>query len=313
MRNVVCTVCEDREAFFHRAYSGESLCKKCFVRSIEDKVKATIAKYKMLKFDDRVAVAVSGGKDSVSLLRILAKVERKLPKASIVAVTVDEGIRGYRDEALRIAVENCRKLDVEHCVVSFKELFGCTLDDMVGRLRRRGDGRLQTWCAYCGVLRRKALNIAARRVEATKLATAHTLDDEVQTVLLNLFHGDVWRLAKEKPVTDDVHPKLVRRVKPFCETPERETALYAYVRGIRFQSSPCPYASEALRNDVRVMLNRMEEKHAGVKFTIFRSVEKIRPAIERAAKAEAMEECSECGEPTAGGICRTCQMLKEIG
>jgi len=313
MSHIVCTDCGGREAFFHRAYSGESLCRKCFVRSIEDKVKATVAKYKMFKFDDRIAVAVSGGKDSVSLLHILAKMERKLPKASLVAVTVDEGIRGYRDEALRIAAENCRKLGVEHHTVSFEQFFGCTLDDMIGDLKKKGDSRAQTWCAYCGVLRRKALNLAARQVKASKLATAHTLDDEAQTILLNLFHGDVWRLAKEKPVTDDVHPKLVQRVKPFCEIPERETALYAYVRKIRFQSTPCPYASEALRNDVRLMLNRMEEKHAGVKFTIFKSVEKIRPAIEKTAKAEAMEECSECGEPTAEGICRTCQMLKEIG
>jgi len=275
-------------------------------------VAATIARYKMLRFDDRIAVAVSGGKDSVGLLHILAKMERKLPRASLIAITVDEGIKGYRDEALTIAAENCRKLGVEHYTVSFKRLFGYTLDEMVGLLKKK-KGRVETSCAYCGVLRRKALNLAARTVKASKLATAHTLDDEAQTILLNLFHGDIWRLAKEKPVTDEVHPKLVRRIKPFCEIPERETALYAYVRKIRFQSRPCPYASEALRNDVRLLLNRVEERHVGTKFTIFKSVEKIRPAIEEAAKTEAMKACKECGEPTGERICRTCQMLKQLG
>jgi uncharacterized protein (TIGR00269 family) len=307
----VCTVCKRREAFFFRLYSGEKLCRKCFAKSIEEKVRTTIAKYKMLEFDDRIAVAVSGGKDSVSLLHVLAKIERSYPKTSLVAVTVDEGIKGYRDEALKIAAENCKKLGIEHHVVSFKELYGYRLDQIVKRLKQKGDSRL-TPCAYCGVLRRKALNIAARSLKADKLATAHTLDDETQTILLNIFHGDVLRIAREKPVTDEAHPKLVKKVKPFCEIPEKETALYAYIRKIKFQSTPCPYASEALRNDVRIMLNRMEEKHAGIKFTIFKSIERIRPALEEIAKKEGLRECDECGEPTTERICKTCQMLKQV-
>ena len=308
----VCTVCKRRDAFFVRLYSGEKLCRKCFANSIEDKVRTTIAKYKMLEFDDRIAVAVSGGKDSVSLLHVLAKIERGYPKTSLVAVTVDEGIKGYRDEALKIAAENCKKLGIEHHVVSFKELYGYRLDEIVKSLKQKSKSGL-TPCAYCGVLRRKALNIAARSLKADKLATAHTLDDETQTILLNIFHGDVLRIAREKPVTDEAHPKLVQKVKPFCEIPEKETALYAYIRKIKFQSMPCPYASEALRNDVRMMLNRMEEKHSGIKFTIFKSIEKIRPALEELAKKEGLRECSECEEPTTAKVCKTCQMLRQIG
>jgi uncharacterized protein (TIGR00269 family) len=310
--NAICGVCGRREAFFFRQYSGVKLCRVCFTTSIEAKVRNTIAKYKMFKFDDRIAVAVSGGKDSVSLLRILAKMERKYPRVSLVAVTVDEGIKGYRNEALRIASENCKRLGVEHNVVSFKKLYGHRLDEIVKGLQQR-DTIGPTVCGYCGVLRRRALNVAARKLEADRIATAHTLDDEVQTILLNIFHGDVLRISREKPVTDEAHPKLVRRVKPFCEIPEKETALYAYVKKIKFQSVLCPYASEALRNDVRVMLNRLEEKHAGMKFTIFKSIERIRPALEEIAKEEGLGECAECGEPTTGKTCVTCQMLKQMG
>jgi uncharacterized protein (TIGR00269 family) len=288
------------------------LCRKCFAESIEDKTRATIAKYNMFSFDDRIAVAVSGGKDSVSLLRVLVKVERRYPKAELVAITVDEGIMGYRDEALKIAAENCKELGVEHRTVSFRKLFGRKFDQMVKRVRG-GDIANLTPCAYCGVLRRKALNLAAREVGADKLATGHTLDDETQTILLNIFHGDVLRIAKEKPVTDWVHSKLVRRIKPFCEVPERETALYAFVKGIRFQSAPCPYASEALRNDARAILNGLEEKHPGIMFSIFKSIERIRPALEEMAKNEGLKECVECGEPTTESVCRTCQMRKQIG
>jgi uncharacterized protein (TIGR00269 family) len=308
----MCNVCGRRSAFFFRPYSGERLCEKCFAKSVEEKVRVTLSKYKMLKFDDKVAVAVSGGKDSISLLHVLAKLERKYPKASIVAITVDEGIRGYRDEALEIAVDKCRKLGIKHHIVSFKRLFGFTLDEIVKHSKKKSIDGLSP-CAYCGVLRRKALNIAARKAKADKLATAHTLDDEVQTFLLNIFHGDVLRIAREKPITDEAHPKLVQKIKPFCEIPEKETALYAYIRKFKFQNKPCPYASEALRNDIRNMLNRMEEKHTGIKFTVFRSIEKIRPALEQSAEKEGLKECVECGEPTTEQSCKTCQMLRHLG
>jgi uncharacterized protein (TIGR00269 family) len=110
-----------------------------------------------------------------------------------------------------------------------------------------------------------------------------------------------------------VHPRFVRKVKPFCEIPEKESTLYAYVKNVKFQDTPCPYASEALRNDVRVMLNRMEEKHAGTKFTVFKSIERIRPALGQIVKKDEFKECVECGEPASSDLCRTCEMLRQIG
>src|SRR5450756_1234448 len=311
MNATVCTACKTREAFFYRQYSGERLCKKCFTQSIEAKVRATITRYHMLGFDDHLAVAVSGGKDSLSLLHILAKLKRSRPKTTLTAVTVDEGIKGYRDEALDIAASNCKQLEIPHHIVSFKELYGFTLDEMIFRAREKGQTAL-TACAYCGVLRRKAINAGARQVKADKIATAHTLDDEVQTVLMNIFHGDIARLAKEKPVTSEVHPLFVQKIKPFCEIPENESALYAYVKKIQFQDTPCPYASEALRNDIRGMLNRMEEKHVGTKFTVFRALERLRPALEETAKKEDFKTCVECGEPSALDLCKSCELLRHV-
>ena len=300
-----------RDAFFFRPYSGESLCRKCFVESIETKVRATIAKYRMFNFNDKIAVAVSGGKDSLSLLHILARMERRRPKSSLVAVTVDEGIKGYRDEALKLATENCEELKIPQHVVSFKELYGITLDEVVAQLRLKPKWEL-TSCAYCGVLRRRALNIAARAVGADKVATGHTLDDEVQTALMNIFRGDISRLVKEKPVTEKVHQRLVQKVKPFCEIPEKESALYAYVKKISFQDTPCPYASEALRNDIRSMLNQMENRHAGTKFTVAKAMERIRPALEGIEKREGFRECGECGEPASAEFCKVCEMLRYL-
>jgi cytoplasmic tRNA 2-thiolation protein 1 len=305
-----CSACKRKEPFFHRNYSGERLCKKCFAKSIEAKVRATIVKYKMLSYNDHVAVAVSGGKDSLSLLEVLAKMERNYPRATLVAVTVDEGIAGYRDEALEITEKTCKRLRIPHYVVSFKQLYGYTLDEIVERIRKRGSQL--TPCAFCGVLRRKAMNAAALEVKADKIATGHTLDDEVQTSLMNIFHGDVPKLASEKPVTERVHPRLVQKIKPFCEIPEKESALYAYVKGIVFQNTPCPYAGEALRNDIRSMLNRMEERHAGTKFTVFKSIERLRPALDGLAEKGEFKECQQCGDPASGDVCVACQLLKQI-
>jgi uncharacterized protein (TIGR00269 family) len=308
----VCTLCGRNEAVFGRSYSGENLCGRCFCKTVEDRVRKTISRYEMLGPKDRIMVAVSGGKDSVTLLHILAKIEKAFPDVVLCAGTVDEGIREYRDEALRIAEGNCRKLGVEHVVTSFKELFGYELDEMVELIRRRGESGL-TPCSYCGVLRRKALNTLARAAGVDKLVIAHSLDDETQTMLLNVVHGDPMRIVRSKPVLDVVHPKFVQRVKPLCMVPEKEVVFYAYLKGIQFQSIPCPYAQTALRNDIRTMLNRMEHKHAGTLFTVFNSIEKIRPALEASAEKVKLQECRLCGEPTVGDLCRACQMLQELG
>jgi uncharacterized protein (TIGR00269 family) len=257
----------------------------------------------MLTFEDHIAVAVSGGKDSVTLLRVLRKIEKRFPKATLTAVTVDEGIKGYRAEAIELARESCNELEVNHLVVSFRRLFGKTLDQIVRSKRDLSP------CSYCGVLRRRAIHVAAKEVKATKIATAHNLDDEVQTILLNIFHGDVNRIARVEPVLIDPSGRFLQRVKPLCEIPEKEVALYAHLAGIKFQTRPCPYLETALRNDIRDMLNRVEEHHPGTKFTIFRSVERLRNSLKASLTSAELRNCLRCGEPTTGTICEVCKML----
>jgi uncharacterized protein (TIGR00269 family) len=311
VKMVLCTLCKRNNAVFGRIYSGENLCRRCFCRTVEDKVRRTISKHEMLGQKDSFMVAVSGGKDSITLLHILSRIEKDFPKVKFYAGTVDEGIRDYRDEALKIAKDNCKKLGVEHKVISFKELFGYELDEIVAFMKKKQKSGL-TPCSYCGVLRRKALNTLARDEGVDKLVTAHNLDDETQTMLLNIVHGDPLRIARIKPVLEVIHPKLVQRVKPLCMIPEKEIVMYTYFKGITFQCINCPYAQTALRNDIRDMLNRMEHKHAGTLFTVFRSMERLRPALENFVEEVKLDECKVCGEPTVGDLCRPCQMLEEL-
>lgn len=259
----------------------------------------------MLEFNDHIAVAVSGGKDSLTLLHLLAKLESRFPRTRLTAVSVDEGIDDYRDEALELARAACTKLGVKQLVVSYRELFGTTTDE-IARLKLG-----QTPCSYCGVFRRKAINRAADMVGATKIATAHNLDDEAQTVLLNMLHGDPLRIVRSGPVLKDLRGQFLPRIKPLCDTPEKEIVLYAYLSGLEFQSITCPHGHDALRNDIRSFLNQMEVKHPGTKFTLIRSAERLRTLPGRDTPPE-LHECIKCGDPTPHQLCEACLMLEAI-
>jgi len=264
----------------------------------------------MLKEDDRIAVAVSGGKDSLCMLHILHSIEQKFPKSELIVVTVDEGIRNYREEALEIAKESARKLNLEHFIVSFRELYGKTLDELVHELSLNTSKKM-TACAYCGVLRRRALNHAALEVKADKLAVAHNLDDEAQTTLLNLIRCDVPRLLRTGPVVPSAHEKFVTRIKPLRDISEKETTLYVYFRNIPLHTLPCPYAQYALRNDVRNFLNEMERKHPEIKYNILKSADQIREIAGDKTRKKLLS-CELCGAPSSSRICKTCQILAQI-
>jgi len=308
---ITCTKCRRHSVIFFRKYSGEKLCKQCFLESIENKVKRTISRFKMFKEEDRIAVGVSGGKDSVALLYILSKIEKQFPRSELIAITIDEGIKGYREESLRIAKKVAEDLNVEHIVFSFKDLFGYTLDSIFERSLRKGLKLAP--CTYCGVLRRKALNLAAREVHASKLATAHNLDDEAQTILINFLRGDIERLARLEPSQSIIHPKFVPRVKPLMEIPENEVSLYVYLRELEFFSAPCPYAQYALRGDIREFLNKMEEKRPGTKFITLNTHLKLLPFLKQTLREEIyLQECIICKEPTPHKICKACELLQKI-
>jgi uncharacterized protein (TIGR00269 family) len=256
----------------------------------------------MLAHDSKVALALSGGKDSIALLGILHKLQQNHPRSSLIAISIDEGVAGYRDEALRLATQATVKLGVTHHVASFKELFGYTMDEISSSPKELNA------CTYCGVFRRRALEATARELEVDLLATAHNLDDMAQTALLNILRGDINRLAQMNPGGSKV-PGFVHRIKPYAEIPEKESTLYAYLTGIPFQAIPCPYASEAMRNDVRDILNRLELKRPGTKHIVYRTAMKLAPKIVREGSPNL---CCQCGGPSPDNLCRTCTLIQEL-
>jgi cytoplasmic tRNA 2-thiolation protein 1 len=291
---------------YHRRYSGERLCSSCFTDSVVDKTRRTISKYGMLGPRQRVGVAVSGGKDSLALLKVLHGLYA--PRgAEIAAISVDEGVKGYREEALQHASALASELGVRHVVVSYEQLFGFSLD----RALDWDEGRDVSSCSFCGVFRRRAIEDAALAAGVDVIATAHNLDDFVQTFLMNLMHGDTARLAWLHPSHHD-RSFPMRRVKPFLEIYEEEVALFAHLKGIPFQSVSCPYMHEGLRSEVRDYLNRMEADHPGVKNVLLNSgLEVISRFTGEAPKP--VRSCSVCGRVSSGPVCAVCSMKEEVG
>jgi uncharacterized protein (TIGR00269 family) len=262
----------------------------------------------MFKEDDRIAVAISGGKDSAVLLHVLHQIEKKYPQSEIVPVTIDEGIRGYRDQALKSAEELAKSLGLSLQIFSFEALFEYSLDQIV----QRRDGTAFGACSYCGVFRRRALNIAAEKIGADVVATGHNMDDEAQTVLMNVLRGDSRRLARTNVPRDRSIKGLTPRVKPIISLSERDIVAYAHHLELPYHDVPCPYAVEAYRNDVRAFLNDMEHKRPGTLLTVLRSGEAISEVFQQASDGAVLDHCERCGSPSPSRVCKVCELLEEL-
>jgi len=297
-----CDRCEN-ESVYSRKYSGESLCSECFSNSILRKTAKTISKYNMIKNGELVCVGVSGGKDSLALLDILKKMS-DTHNFEIVAVTIDEGIPGYRDEALKIVTEFCKKLDVKLKIYSYKNLFDLTLEES---LEMREDKKTSS-CAICGTFRRRALDHAAEEIGADVIATGHNLDDGIQTFLINTLSGDTNKIGWMNPEKNSMK---IRKIKPFSAIYESEIVFYAFTNELPFQSEPCPHMNEAIRTEIREFFNSLEEKHVGIKNNMHNSVLKISQIMNESSDKEK-RICEKCGNECSGKTCSVCNMITNL-
>ena len=297
-----CSKCQNT-AVYTRKYSGESLCSECFPNSILRKAAKTISKYKMIKNGDLVCVGVSGGKDSLVLLDTLKKMSQS-HNFKIIAVTIDEGIPGYRDEALDIVKEFCTKLDVEFKIYSYKDLFDLTLSESLD-LR---ESEKTSSCSICGILRRRSLDHAAKEIGANVIATGHNLDDTLQTFLINTLSGDTSKIGWMDPENQG---KELRKIKPLSEIYESEIVFYAFTNNLPFQSEPCPHMNEGIRTEIREFLNSLEDHRSGIKNNMYHSILKISNII-KTFDEEEKRNCQICGNSCSGTICSVCSMISNL-
>lgn len=307
-----CSLC-DSKVFTQINGNRGFRCKSCFTQGIEKKVRKAVSKYKMIKFGQKVGIGFSGGKDSTVLLDIMVNIEKKKSKNKLVALTVDEGISGYREESRRLVYKQIERLNIEHHEISFKELYGYTLDEIVSN----NSSSLGS-CALCGPLRRNALNVLARKTKVEVLATGHNMDDEAQTIIMNILRGDAFRFARISREPKKIHKLLIPRIKPLLYVSEREIVLYLFANKLSYQDINCPYAKSARRNSIRKFLIDEESNYSGTVKAVLRSHDKLTSMLnldevkmlEQNQKLE-LHECKICGEPTESSICSVCKIVKK--
>jgi len=292
---------------YYKRDAGKYFTREEFLRFVERKTLRTIQKYDMLKHDDRIAVAVSGGKDSVALLYVLDKIEREF-KTELVVIHVDEGIAGYSEYSVPIVRKHARRLGLELYTGSFREFFGYTID-MVAELYSENKVPWEP-CSFCGEWRRWSINRLAERAGATVIATAHTLDDLAQTIILNVMRNSMDRLVRLSYARENAPLGLVPRIYPFMELYEKETALYTHLMELEHNDAPCPYAELSMRWDLRMFLYAQEHKHPGTLYNILRFQQALKSRITRSHVT--LNKCELCGYPTTGRICRAHLMKTRV-
>ena len=333
-----CRKCDAR-AVINMRHHKLALCGEHYVEWFVAQTERTITKYKMFSRDERVLVAVSGGKDSLALWDVLLRlgyqadglyialgINEPIPYSDVslekvrafVASRAQETEDGRQDaggggqeaggmeQATRLTFHASRFTPTLH-IVDIAATYGKTIPE-IAREKMRGQGRP---CAACGLTKRYVMNRLALEKGYTVLATGHNLDDEIAVLFQNTLRWQMGYLARQAPVLPASREGLVKKVKPFCRFYERETATYALVRGIDYIYDECPHAVGNLTNFYKTLLNQLEAESPGAKLSFY--LEFLRARSEGAFTAfnqtEELHACEVCGQPTsAPGRCAFCRM-----
>ncbi len=289
-----CKLCKERAVY-------PDYCKKHFIKYFEKKVESTIKKYKLITKKDKVMIAVSGGKDSIAVMYLVNKLF-----GNVTGLAIDEGISEYREHTLNDLKKFCKENKIPLKIYSFKKEFGMHLDEMVNKTKLKP-------CHICGILRRYLLNKYSRKFD--KIVTGHNLDDEAQSILVNIFRGNPELLSRLGPSTgiNEYKKYFTQRVKPLYFIKEKEVMVYSILKkfGVRFVE--CKHAGHSYRSSVRDLLNDYEVNNIGAKANIAKHFLKLLPSLKK--KYKTIKEpnlCKKCKQPARGVICKTCEILDMV-
>jgi uncharacterized protein (TIGR00269 family) len=273
---------------------------KDFNKYIEITVERTIYEYDLLQKNEKIAIALSGGKDSILTLHMMDKFKDEF-NLDLIAISVDEGISGYRNEGMEVARKNAEDLGIKLIEKTFLKEFNFKLDHV--------SGFYKSACIPCGVFRRYLLNKTAFEEGAVKIATGHNLDDEIQSFLMTFSRADFKKFIKFGPKLDAIHPKLIPRIKPLWNVLEKDVGTWAVLNNIEVHFAECPYSHTSARSKMKEYLNNMESERKGTKLNILESFKK---SFELERKPVKLYECEKCREPSSSNVCKACEMLNSI-
>ena len=213
--------------------------------------------YSMIEEGDKIAVGVSAGKDSLTLLCAMAYLRRFYPKKfDLIAITIDMGFESGMDfTPIR---ELCEKLDVPYHVIPTQ------ISKIIFDVRKESNP-----CSLCAKMRRGALHNAAKELGCTSVALGHHFDDVVETFMLNLFFEG--RLGCFSPVTylSRVGIKLIR---PMIYMPEKDVKEFTNKNELPVITSPCPADKTTERESMKQLLHSLERENKGLRYRIFGAI-----------------------------------------
>jgi len=282
------------------------LCDNCFKYYVENKVFKTIIKYELIKKDEKIGVAVSGGKDSFTTLHLINRFAQKHKINKPIAIMINEGTI-FRKELVKNVKEFCKNENITLKVYSYKEEFGLSLEEMM-KIRDKKHLDIHS-CNICGTLRRQLLNKIAKDLKLDSLATGHNMDDESQTILMNFFKGHKIIMSRQGIKTGVDKNAFVKRIKPLYFLTNDDIKNYVKIKGFNIKFDSCPFAKESFRDDVKKILNTLENKYSGTKNGIISTFLYILPKIKEDKKPK-IKRCKICGQPSQQDICKACEYLK---
>ncbi len=272
-------------------------CRDCFLEFFSRQVERAVAKEKLFTREDRILVAVSGGKDSLALMLELAE-----QGYNVTGLHVDLSIP-KSSEAARAVVESfCARHGLPLQVKTLAE------EGLAAPLVKKYLNR--PICSACGKIKRYFFNKAALDGDFTVLATGHNLDDEIARLFSNVLRWDVSYLSDQGPNLPACNG-FARKVKPLFRLSEFETANYAFLKGIDYHTAPCPYSGGASFTFHKTLWEDLEHEMPGRKLEFYLGfLERGRPVFARkeAESGETIAPCTRCGYPTSGGVCGVCRI-----
>ncbi len=277
-----------------------AFCVDDYLEFFRNQVREAIRKHRMFTRDERVLVAVSGGKDSLALWDVLID-----DGYDTTGLYLDLGIFDY-------SVESKAKCEAFAARRGARLLVSRVADEVGGPVPVIKQVTRRPPCSGCGLSKRYLMNRVALDHGLPVVATGHNLDDEAATLFGSVMHWRTEALPRQSPALASTHPKLVRRVKPLYRLSERETAAYAFLRRIDYIVEECPFAAGATSIAHKEVLNRMEDASPGAKHNfLFGFLDKARAAFERLEDVTLLE-CVRCGQVTTSTVCAFCKLADQV-
>lgn len=298
-----CYRCGKEDELVYVSYMGKYLCRECFVEFYEKKVKNTVIKYGMFRNARRIGVAVSGGKDSMAMLRALHRI---FPQLEFTAIHINLGIGDYSKESEEVVRKLVKELGIDLVVHRIGEKEGFTILDLLNTPYRR---RI---CGACGTVRRYLLNKIAWELGLDRLATGHTLDDTVELLFELYLNGRVEELVRVRPVLES-GLRMVERVKPLIEMTDEENLHYINLTDTPYGVLKCPLLRGSRMIKRKKLIAKIEEEIPRFRHLLYKShVKRILPRLEKTVEKPELRACERCGMPTTGRICSYCKLVSRV-